>query len=222
MAKGKDDKKNYTPAQIMALKSSIGPRATEAFTAPGQKPSGLAPSRRDGKGLMPETKTRLTVMDQKPSIFSPSQVGRAISNATRGMQGASVIQPPRKMDVLGVALGAAAVAAPRTAYTAGRAAASKLTAKDFPARVANKVIQNPIGKVVDVTKGGITGQMSNVSRVSANVQKNPMNVLSGEKSKMISSFVKKGQTAQKVLGGGAAYSGGTSAGAANQANKRRK
>lgn len=222
MAKDDKKKQTYTPAQIMALKSSVGPRATEALTRPGQKASGLAPSRRDGKGLMPETKTRLTVMDEKPSIFSPSQVGRAISNATRGMQGGSVIEPARKMDVLGVALGMGAAMVPGRALAMGRARAAEIVAKDIPPRIANKVISNPIGKVVDVTKGGITGQMSNVNRVAASVVKNPTNVAAGEKSKMIASFVKRGRQAQTVLGGGALYSAGTSQGASNQANKRRK
>ena len=208
-----EGKKISFPAQ-----SNVKP--TEAVTAKGQKATGLAKSDNANR-FKSQAKTRVTRMDEKPSIFSPSQVARAVSNATRGMQGASKITPPRKADVAALALGVAASKAVRVSQTIGKSAASNITAKNVAPEVVKKVIKNPINKTVNVTKSGVTGQMNNVTKVTGEVMKNPSRVAAGLRQEAVKRTVRTGVAVRNALAGSALYTAGKSAGASTQMNKGR-
>jgi hypothetical protein len=196
-------------------------KPVEAISKPGEaKPTGGTMKTLN----LPKPKARLTVLDERPSIFSPSQVLRALSNATRGMQGSSKIEPMRTGDVAALAAGVVAGKAIPVARALGSRAASAITSESVAARgpqIASKVIKNPVGKVVEVTKGGITGQMNNVGRVAANVVKNPANVAAGQRGAAIGRAVSRGVAARNVAGGAATYLAGKSAGAAQAENKKK-
>jgi hypothetical protein len=173
---------------------------------------------------LPKPKARLTVMDERPSIFSPSQVGRMISNATRGMQGASRIEPMRKGDVAALATAAVGGAVFGAARAVGARTAGQITAKSVASRgpqIASKVIRNPVGKVVEVTKGGITGQMNNVGRVAANVVKNPARIAAGERTNVMRQATNVGRAGRNVARGAATYIAGQSAGSSQAENKKK-
>lgn len=222
-----DVSKGLTPQEAWekAVKSgAIRPSKevpVESFSKPGEaKPTGGTLKTTN----IPKPEARLTVLDERPSIFSPTQLARAVSNATRGMQGSSVITPPRTGDVAALALGVVAGKAIPAARAVGGRLASGISAESVASRgpqIASKVIKNPVGRVVEVTKGGITGQMTNVGKVAANVVKNPANVAAGQRGAVVRQAVNVGRQARNVVGGAAAYVAGQSAGKSQQENKGR-
>jgi hypothetical protein len=83
------------------------------------------------------------------------------------------------------------------------------------------VIRNPVGKVVEVTKGGITGQMNNVGRVAANVVKNPARIAAGERTNVMRQATNVGRAGRNVARGAATYIAGQSAGSSQAENKKK-
>lgn len=198
MAKGKDDKK-YTPAQIMALKSSIGPRATEAFTRPGQKPSSLAPSRRDGKGLMaPLSKNVPTSQKAFDALNTAGRV--AAESVILGAGGAAAIRGATRLAAKGLG---GYVGRISTESALNQNMKGLWNASGMGGKVSRT--QTPFGPTLRSTAVGTEAQQAaRIGNLTVGAEKKAVGTGSGAGTKVITDIFKVGNKTKQVganLGG---------------------